>query len=434
MREDAAGEARTAGTFAALRVRDFRVLWAGTWASYVPFFMSGIVQGVVAFEISGQNRAVGTVTFAQGVAMLFLAPIGGAGADRWPKRRVLALAQCVFAATFGGLALLYALGLLTIGLLAAGSLAIGAAVSFLGPARQAFAAELVPPELRGNAVSLNQVPLSASQVIGPALAGALLASPLHATGAYALMASLYVASALTLFFLPRSKPPAESAESHVLADLRDGLRYVRSHSRLRLLVVFFVGVVMTGLPYGTLLPGLVEHQLGRPAEAVSALFFASALAGLCATFAAARIADSRLAMPVFLATPLVFALGLVCLSAAPVFALAVAAMPVIGIGFGGLQSLNAAVIVRSAEPAYFGRVFSLTMLAFAGVSLMGLPVGAFADWVGERRAVAFLACLVIAIALTVTVRLRRQPAAQASKSESMRITIRSGSGREERQR
>jgi MFS family permease len=413
MREELAGAAETApaGTFAALRVRDFRVLWAGTWASYVPFFMSGIVQGVVAFEISGRNRAVGTVTFAQGIAMLTLAPIGGAGADRWPKRRVLAVTQTISAATFGALALLYAFGLLTLGLLAAGSLLLGAAVSFLGPARQAFAAELVPPALRGNAVSLNQVPLSAAQVIGPAVAGLLLASPLHATGAYALMCALYTASALTLFFLPRSAPRANAAESHVLADLRDGVRYVRSHQRLRLLVVFFVGVVMSGLPYGTLLPGLVEHELGRPAEAVSALFFASAVAGLCATFAAARVADSPLAVPVFLAMPLVLALGLVCLSAAPDFALAVAAMPVIGVGFGSMQALNAAVIVRSTEPAYFGRVFSLTMLAFAGVSLMGLPVGAFADWVGERSAVAFLACLVLAIAVTVTARLRRQPAA-----------------------
>jgi MFS family permease len=409
---DAATEART-GTFAALAVRDFRVLWAGAWASYVPFFMAGIVQGVVAFEISGRNRAVGTVTFAQGLAMLFLAPIGGAGADRWPKRRVLAISQCVSGATFAGLALLYALGLLSIGLLAAGSLAIGAAISFLGPARQAFAAELVPPELRGNAVSLNQLPLSASQVIGPALAGLLLASPLHATGAYALMASLFAASALTLFLLPRSLPRANRGESHVLADLRDGLRYVRSHARLRLLVVFFVGVVMAGLPYGTLLPGLVEHELGRPAEAVSALFFASAVAGLCATFVAARIADSPRAVPLFLAMPLVFALGLVCLAAAPGFGPALAAMFVTGIGFGFLQSLNAAVIVRTAEPAYFGRVFSLTMLAFAGVSLMGLPVGAFADWVGERRAVASLACLVLAIALTVTARLRRVPTDRA---------------------
>ena len=399
------------GAFAALGVRDFRVLWAGTWASYVPFFMAGVVQSVVAFEISGRNRAVGSVAFAQGVAMLALAPLGGAGADRWPKRRVLAVTQLTAASTFGALALLRASGLLTLGALAAASLLIGAAISFLGPARQAFAAELVPTRLRGNAVTLNQVPLTGSQVLGPALAGVVLTSPLGATGAYALMATLYAASALSLAFLPHSAPRANARESHVLADLRDGLRYVRSHRRLRLLVGFFVGVVMTGLSYNTVLPGLLEHQLGHPAEAVSALFFTSALGGLSATFLAARIADSPRAVAVFVAAPFVFALGLLSLSAAPAFAFAIGAMAVVGVGFGTLQSLNAAVIVRTTEPAYFGRVFSLSMLAFAGVSLMGLPVGLLADALGERRAIVVLACAVLTIATTVALRLSRRPAA-----------------------
>jgi predicted MFS family arabinose efflux permease len=243
----------------------------------------------------------------------------------------------------------------------------------------------------------------------------VLASPLGATGAYALMGALYAASALTLGFLPHGAPRANAGDSHVLADLRDGLRYVRSHRRLRLLVGFFVGVVMAGLSYNTVLPGLVENQLGRPAEAVSALLFTSALGGLAATFLAARIADSRSAVPVFVAAPFVFALGLLALSAAPRFPLAVGAMALIGVGFGTLQSLNAAVIVRATEPAYFGRVFSLSMLAFAGVSLVGLPVGLLADALGERRTIAAVACTVVAIAATVALLLARQRRAGAEE-------------------
>src|SRR5262249_28967019 len=90
-----------ARTFASLSVPSFRVLWAGTWASYVPFFMAFAVNSVVAFELAGVNRAVGTVSFAQGLAMVFLAPLGGAAADRWPKRRLLALSQSVSALVFG---------------------------------------------------------------------------------------------------------------------------------------------------------------------------------------------------------------------------------------------------------------------------------------------------------------------------------------------
>jgi predicted MFS family arabinose efflux permease len=110
-----------ARTFAALGVPAFRIVWAGTWASYIPFFMAFAVNGVVAFHIAGVNRAVGTVIFAQGVAMAFLAPLGGAGADRWPKRRVLAISQAAAAVVFGAFALLLALDRLTIAAMAVGS-------------------------------------------------------------------------------------------------------------------------------------------------------------------------------------------------------------------------------------------------------------------------------------------------------------------------
>ncbi|HKC50535.1 MAG TPA: MFS transporter [Myxococcota bacterium] len=394
-------------TFAAFGVRDFRVLWAGTWASYIPFFMANVVNGVVAFHLAHVNRAVGTVVFAQGVAMAVLAPIGGAGADRWPKRRVLALSQSAAAAVFGVFALLLAFDRLSIAALSGGAFVLGISISFLGPARQAFAAELVGPELRGNAVALNQVPLTGSQVLGPAIAGLMLASPFGATGAYALMGALYATSALSLLALPHSIARANAAETHVLEDLLIGLRYVVSHRRLRLLVGFFVCVIMMGFSYITVLPGLVEHALGRSADAVPPLFFTSALGGLLVTLVTARLAGSSRALPVFVGMPFVLAAGLLGLYLAPSYPLAIAAMFLVGIGFGGFQTLNAAVIVQVTEPAYFGRVFSLSMLAFAGVSLMSLPVGILADAIGERATLATLAGVVLAFALLVGMRLLR---------------------------
>ncbi|MFI5315441.1 MAG: MFS transporter [Myxococcota bacterium] len=396
-----------AGTFAALGVPAFRVLWAGTWASYIPFFMANVVNGVVAFHLAHVNRAVGTVVFAQGIAMAVLAPIGGAGADRWPKRRVLAASQSAAAAVFGAFAVLLSLGLLTIAALAAGSFVLGVSISFLGPARQAFAAELVGSDLRGNAVALNQVPLTGSQVLGPAIAGFMLASPFGATGAYTLMSALYATSALSLIALPKSLARPNAAETHVLADLLTGLRYVGAHPRLRLLVGFFVCVIMMGFSYVTVLPGLVVHALGRGGDAVPRLFFTSALGGLTITLITARLADSRRALPMFVTMPFVLATGLLGLFAAPSFELAIGAMFVVGIGFGGFQTLNAAVIVQTTEPAYFGRVFSLSMLAFAGVSLMSLPVGILADTIGERATLATLSALVSCIAIAAGSRLLR---------------------------
>ena len=396
-----------ARTFASLSVPSFRIMWAGTWASYIPFFMAFTVNGVVAYDLTHMNRAVGSVVFAQGLAMLFLAPLGGAGADRWPKRRLIALSQSAAAAVFAAFALLLFLGKLSIPAMALGSFVIGVSVSFLGPARTAYAVELVGPDLRGNAVALNQFPLTGSQVLGPALTGILLPSPVGAVGAYALMSILYVVAALSLYPLPRSVARHDAAETHVIQDLIQGLRYLRGHRRLRLLVLFFVSVIMLGFSYGTVLPGLVSRELGhQPAEGVPLLTTTSALAGLSVIFITARIADSRHALPAFTAMPFVFALGLICLASAPVYAAAVGAMAVVGLGFGGFQTLNAAVIVRETEPAYLGRIFSLSMLAFAGNALMSYPTGLLADAVGERATLGVLCTAVVVVAGAITLRLR----------------------------
>jgi predicted MFS family arabinose efflux permease len=220
------------------------------------------------------------------------------------------------------------------------------------------------------------------------------------------MAALYALAAVMLAFLPSSPARSNAAETRVLADLADGLRYVWRHPRLRVLVLFFVSVVMTGFPYVTVLPGLVENQLGRDADAISALYLVSATGGLGMSLVAARIADSRLAQPLFVATALLFAVALAALSGVPSYARAPAAMFFVGMGFGGFQSLNGAVIVRACEPAYFGRVFSLTMLAFAGFGLMGLPIGLLADLLGERGALRAMAGGVVLVCAIAALRLR----------------------------
>jgi MFS family permease len=338
--------------------------------------------------------------------MAALGPLGGAFADRWPKRRILALSQSSSALVFAGVASMLGTGSLTVPRLAAGTLLLGAGLSFLAPARQAFTVEIVPPEIRGNAIALNQVALTGSQLLGPACAGLLLASPLGAAGAYAAMATLYALAAAMLAFLPTSRSRSDAHETHVLADLADGLRYVWTHVRLRVLVLFFVSVVMTGFPYVTVMPGLVENQLGRDAGAISGLYLFSATGGLGASLLAARLADTRFAQPVFVAAAGLFATALLALSGVPSFAVAAAAMVVVGMGFGGFQSLNGAVIVRACEPAYFGRVFSLTMLAFAGFGLMGLPIGLLADALGERGVLRAMAAGVALICAIVALRLR----------------------------
>ena len=398
-----------AETFAALTVRPFRVLWIGTLFAFVGFFMSTVVQSVVAFELTGANRAVGMVVFAQGLMMFTLGPLGGAYADRLPKRRVIAVCQLATMTVFFSIAFAIATDRIQLPWLVVGSLVMGSSFAFLGPARQSLAVELVGPALRGNAVALSQVANSACRVLGPALGGAFLAWSAHGAWlAYAAMGLFYLASILSLVLLPKSVVREGAGQTHVLVDMLDGLRYVRDHDELRNLVLLFTLVIIVGLPHITILPGFVENQLGSSSEASSVLFGVTALGSLTASLMVASVADSPRSSRLFLPLGLGFGLSLGLTALAPSFPVTILLMVGVGLLSGGFQTLAGAVIIRRTEPEYVGRVMSLTMLSFAGFGLVGLPVGVFADFAGERVTFAVLGATVCLVALV----LRDRPAVQ----------------------
>jgi MFS family permease len=374
------------GTFAALENRLFRVLWTGTFLAFIAFFMSTAVQGVVAFDLSGNNRAVGFVVFAQGISQMALGPFGGALADRFSKRLVIVSCQVLITLTFAATAVLIVTDHINLELLAASSFLIGSAFSFLGPARQGLMVEIVGPRLRGNAIALSQVALNASRILGPFAAAAFLAvGAIGSAGAYFAMMALYVLALVTTVLLPATRPG--SAGRSVFGEVAAGLRYVARTPRIRVLVLAYVLVIMFGFPYISVLPGLLENELGRDAGDITILLMVNAVGGLIASLSVASLADSPRAWLVYSASNLVFALGLIGSGLAPGFWVLALAMFFVGAGGGGFQTLNGALVSHLTDPAYFGRVVSLTFLAFAASSIIALPVGILADAIGERATI-----------------------------------------------
>ena len=364
--------------------------------------------GPVAVRLTGSNTAVGLVVFGQGLAMFVLGPLGGGFADRWPKRRTIAICQLVTTTVFFVLAALVASDSIRVAYLAAGSFVMGATFAFLGPTRQAFVVELVPGALRGNGIALSQVGNNLSRALGPALAGVLLAwTVMGATGAYLVMGGLYTLSVLTILQLPSSARRSDLGETHVLQDVAAGFRYVRDHPRLRTLVLIFMGVVMLGMPHVTLMPGLVENELGRSADSISLLFGSSAAAAFLTSVLVARKADSAAAVPIFVAMGFGFGVSLLVLAWVPSFGAAIVAMLLVGVTTGGFQTLSGAVVIHETEPAFAGRVMSLTMMAFGGFGLVGLPVGLLGDVLGERMTLSLLGVAVCTVVLVLRLVLAR---------------------------
>ncbi len=384
-------------TFAALGNRKFRTLWLGSFLAFIAFFMSTVVQAVVAFDLSGNNRAVGFVVFAQGIAQLALGPLGGALADRLSKKTVILTCQLVIMVSFFVVGVLIATDAITVAYLAIGSFVIGVAFSFLGPSRQAFMMELVEDHKRGNAVALSQVALNASRILAPLIAGALLAvGALGPEVAFIGMGLLYVGAITTTFLLPDSRPPA-AANRSVFGDIATGIGYVARHSQLRLLVSSYILVIMFGFTYVTVLPGFVENELGHDPESITFLLGVNAIGGLGASLGVAALADSKHARMIYSTMCLVFGLSVIGMALAPSYAVLAAVMFIGGIGGGGFQTLNGAIVSHLTHPDYFGRVVSLTFLAFASSSMVALPVGFLADGIGERQTLLITGAIVCAI-------------------------------------
>jgi MFS family permease len=391
---------RAEGSFAALSILNYRILFIGALASFTGFFTATVIQGVVAFELTGTNTAVGSVVFGQGLGMFLCGPLGGAYADRLPKRRVVAIGQVVSATCYGTIGYLYATGQLHLIHLVANAFVVGCVFGFIGPARQALTADLVPPSMIGNAMALTMVSNTMSRVAGPFVAAILLAyASAGPAAAYATTSFLYYTSACLLLFLPPSIVRDDVSATHVVADLIGGLRYAWHHPRLRNLLIFYVGVMLIGFPHVTLLPGLLENELGRPAQDFTRFALCSALGALVSSLIVARHADSKRATKIYGRLAMSFGVGLVILSLMPSYPLALASMLVIGASTGGFQALNGAVIAKETDPPYLGRMMSLTMLAFAGFSLTALPLGFLADHFGERIVLSGMGASVLALAL-----------------------------------
>ncbi len=140
-------------TLAAFDTPLYRLIWIGSFVGFLAFNMSGTAQSVVAFDLAGNNRAVGTVMFGQGAAMLLLNPFGGTIADRLNKRLLLIVTQTVIGGVILATAVLLRAGVMSIPLLALGAFTTGSMFAFLGPSRASILGDIVAPARIGNAMA-----------------------------------------------------------------------------------------------------------------------------------------------------------------------------------------------------------------------------------------------------------------------------------------
>jgi MFS family permease len=415
MPSDAEVEARarsTRGATALLRSPRYRTLWIVGLAIAFSVLCQNVARAWLARKLTGTNAGLGAVLFAFGVPSVALAPIAGVLADRFPKRRVMMLSQCLM---IGGSLVIgcgLLLGALEYWMLLVSAAMHGAAFVVFGPVLMSFSAEVVERVQIARAVTLHYLGAEAMRVIGPSVGGAIIAMGRGGQKFVFLGgAVIFLSTVLSMMRMPKSAPRRLPGASP-FADLRAGISYVRGRRHLRLLLATFLVVVIFATPYMAFLPTIAKrYDVGADGfgfmTGVGAL---GALAG--AGFAAWR--GVRGLMGRMTAGGVLFGVAVVALSLAPSYAVALVVMPFVGVGSVLFLTSGQALIMTLSDLDYHGRMQGVLMIGITGWGLAALPLGMVADRIGLRA--TLIAMGVVAVVASANAALR------ASKDRTLLAT------------
>ena len=426
--------ARLPHGLAAFRHRDYRIFWFTQLVSLTGTWMQSLAQSWLVLTITDSPFQLGLINVCQFGPTLFLGLVGGVVADRVPKRRLLLTTQSAAGALTAVLALLVATGQVQLWHIYATALGLGLVNAFDMPTRQAFVAEIVGKDDLMNAVALNSALFNTTRVLGPAIAGLLLAR-FGATVCFVLNAVSYAPVVVGLALMAtRGTPAAGSGDGSPLTRLREGLAYARATPAVFLPLVLVGFVATFGMNFNVWVPLLARNAFDIGAGGFGLLLSSlgvGSLAGALTLAFKGRQPRRRLMLGAALAFGVLE--GLLALAAAVPLPVAVAMLLIAGAGFATSTAMAIAnTTVQTATPdALRGRVMSIYMTVFAGTTPIGaLVAGVTSGALGAPASVALGGLVVLLAAAAVGLKGRSLPGRRGQPTPQVPSLVRSVAARD----
>ena len=369
-------------TFRALSQPNYRTYAAGALVSNVGTWMQRVAQDWLVLVLTGSGAALGIVTGLQFLPFLLLSPFAGVVADRVPKRWLLQVTNIGMAVPALVLGVLAVTGTVEIWHVYALALVLGVASAFDAPARQSFVSELVGPDDLTNAVGLNSASFNSARIIGPALAGLLIAAfggGAVGTGWVIVLNGLsYVAPVLTLRALDGAALRTPDRVPRRPGQVREGVAYVRGRPDLLLIlgIVFFAGTFGLNFQMTSALMATDVFDKGPTEYGLLGTFLA--VGSLTGSLVAAR--RERVRHRLVVGAAVAFGVLEVVAGLAPSYLTFALLCPLLGLAALTMITSANAHLQLQTTPAMRGRVMALYMMIFIGGTPLGAP---FIGWVGE---------------------------------------------------
>jgi MFS family permease len=396
--------------FSPLRQRNFRIYLGGQAVSLVGTWLQITAQGWVVWELSRSEAALGFVNMLATLPLLLLGPWAGVLADRLDRRRLLIFTQAGAMLLAFVLALLTGLQLIQLWHVYVLALCLGTMTALDLPAQQAFLGDLSGMAEVRKAVNMNAMAMQVSRIIGPALAGFIVAR-LGASLAFGLNGLSFLAVIVSLT-LVRAAQARRASTGTALGQMTEGLRYVRSHPRLQDLILFVVLVTFFALSALNVLPSFASEVLKGDADTLGFLLSASGAGALLGTlFIVPWTQAARRTGLAIGGSVLWIGLWFVLFSFTTYLPLSMAALFFGSMGAPAVIATSLGLAQVMAPPEMRARLLSLlTMVSFGMQPLSSLLIGFSAERLGTPLAVRLNGLLLIAgvmILLGARVELRR---------------------------
>ena len=397
-------------TFRALRHRNFRLFIGGQIISLVGTWMQNVALSWLVYRLTHSELLLGTAWFCSQIAVFALGPLGGIAADRFPRQKVVIVTQTLSMVQAFVLAALTLSGRVQVWHVLVLAGALGAINAFDMPGRQALVIQMTSKEDLINAISLNSAVFNSARVVGPAIAGLLLA--VVGEGTCFLINGISFLAVILCLTAMRIPPAAPQAHAPMWQHLVDGFRYAGHHSAVRRVLALMGAATLAGMPGLVLMPFFADDIFHRGSRGLGILMGAMGIGAVIGTLTLARRTRLSGLGNVMVFSGLTTGACYLAFAFSPSFYLSLAIMPVIGYSVMR-QMASANTTIQTLIPdEYRGRIMALYSMTVVGLGPFGsLAAGALAGRFGARATMAAGGALALAASLVFAWHLRRDPIA-----------------------
>jgi MFS family permease len=400
----------------ALRSRNYRLFFTGQSISLIGTWMQRIATPWLVYQLTDSVFLLGLVGFVGQIPIFLVAPFAGVFSDRWNRYRILLATQILAMVQATIMAWLVLSERIEIWQILVLSLMLGAVNAFDIPARQSFLVRMVDKkEDLPNAIALNSSMVNGARMLGPSVAGMLIAA--IGTGlCFLLNAASFVFVILSLLFMRLPAEATGKVRKSVLGELAEGVRYTFGNAPIRYVILLLFLASLTGMPYVVLMPVFAKEILFGSADTYGMLMGTSGLGALGGAFFLATRKNAIGLEKVIPMAAAIFGAGLILLSLSRSFLLACVVIVVAGFGMMLLMATSNTVIQSIVADEMRGRVMSFFTVAIMGTAPFGsLLAGSLAKHLGVPSTIALGGAMCLIGALVFAGKLPRIRKAMAAK-------------------